>query len=127
MNVRFSAALLVCSLMLPGCATIIRGTEQQVTVNTNPPGAKVAFSNGQDCVGPCLMNVKRNQSLVVTVSKEGCQTQTASMVPTLAGGGILLGGLVDYGTGAVYDLQPNPLTITLSCREEPAAYSSGPG
>lgn len=37
------------------------------------------------------------------------------MIPTLAGGGVILGGIIDYGTGAVYDLQPNPLTITLAC------------
>jgi hypothetical protein len=116
---------LAAAIGLSGCATIIRGTEQQVAVNTNPPGAKISFSNGQECIGPCLMNVKRNQSLIVTISKSGCQTQTASMVPTLAGGGILLGGLVDYGTGAVYDLQPNPLTVTLSCQEQPI-YSSPP-
>ena len=30
---------------------------------------------------------------------------------------VLLGGLVDYATGAVYTLQPNPLTLTLACNE----------
>ena len=37
------------------------------------------------------------------------------MMPTLAGAGVMLGGFIDYGTGAVYDLQPNPLTISLVC------------
>jgi hypothetical protein len=102
-------------LLLTGCATIIRGTEQHVHVNTNPVSAKIEFSNGQSCISPCSIKTKRDQSLVITISKEGCSTQTATMIPTLAGGGVILGGIIDYGTGAVYDLQPNPLTITLAC------------
>lgn len=43
------------------------------------------------------------------------------MVPTLSGAGVILGGLIDYGTGAVYDLQPNPLTVTLACGPTPHA------
>lgn len=108
-------ALLAATALSAGCATIIRGTDQQVSVNTNPVGALVTFSNGQSCNSPCTITTKRNQQLQLNISKDGCATQTATMVPALAGGGVLLGGLIDYGTGAVYDLQPNPLTITLAC------------
>ena len=110
--------LLCITISLYGCATIIRGTEQNVHVNTNPIGAKIEFSNGQSCISPCSIKTKRDQSLVITISKEHCNTQTATMIPTLAGGGVILGGIIDYGTGAVYDLQPNPLTITLACTEK---------
>lgn len=114
--------MLAAVCLLSGCATIIRGTEQQVHVNTNPISAKIEFSNGQSCLSPCSIKTKRDQSLVITISKEGCSTQTATMIPTLAGGGVILGGIIDYGTGAVYDLQPNPLTITLAC----TAVTQGP-
>ena len=95
---------------------MIRGTEQQVSINTNPVGAKIDISNGQSCISPCMLKVKRDQALQITVSKEGCATQTASMIPTV-GSAIVYGGLIDYGTGAVYDLQPNPLSITLNCKD----------
>ncbi len=101
--------------LLTSCATIVRGTEQQISINTNPTGAKVQISNGQSCNSPCSLKVKRDQPLQLTISNEGCSTQTASMIPSLAGGGVIMGGLIDYGTGAVYDLQPNPMTITLDC------------
>jgi hypothetical protein len=39
-------------------------------------------------------------------------------VPSLAGAGAMLGGFIDYGTGAVYDLQPNPLFVTLNCNNQ---------
>ena len=114
---RIALFLSVTSLLLAGCATMIRGTEEQISVNTNPPGAKLEFSNGQSCETPCSIKAKRNQSLQITISKDDCGTQTATMIPTLGGSGVILGGLVDYGTGAVYDLQPNPLTVTLDRRK----------
>lgn len=117
---RNTSSIVFLSLALlssTGCATVIRGTKQAVSVNTNPVGASVQFSNGQSCVTPCSIQAPRDASLLVTVSKSGCQTQTATMVPTLAGAGVILGGLIDYGTGAVYDLQPNPLTLTLACEK----------
>src|SRR4051812_6244955 len=101
--------LVFLPVALIGCATIIRGTEEQVSVNTNPVGAFISFSNGQSCTSPCNLKAKRSAPLALTITKAGCDTQTATMIPQLAGGGVLLGGLVDYGTGAVYDLEPNPL------------------
>ena len=115
--------LLPILMLMPSCATIIRGTEQEVFVNTNPTGARVQFSNGQGCISPCSIVSKRNQSLLITVTKDDCQTQTVTMVPTLAGGGVILGGLIDYGTGAVYDLQPNPLVLSLACEAGSSSYS----
>ena len=109
--------LLTAAIILSGCATIIRGTEQQVSVNTDPPGAKLGFSNGQGCESPCSLAVKRDQPLQINISKEGCETETATMIPSLAGGGAILWGLIDFGTNAIYGLQPNPLTVTLACEE----------
>jgi hypothetical protein len=121
MNKKISAAGLLAIMVLSGCATIIRGTEQEVSVNTNPVGANIQFSNGQSCISPCTIVTKRNQSLQISVTKDGCHQQTATMMPTLAGGGVIMGGLVDYGTGAVYDLHPNPMTISLVCDKKVTA------
>ena len=46
------------------------------------------------------------------------------MVPSLEGA--LLAEPIDYGTGAVYDLHPNPLTVTLSCNQEIAKTETEP-
>ena len=107
----------VFMLSLSSCAfvTMIRGTEQQVAVNTTPTGAIVQFSNGESCTSPCIINAKRDHTLQISVVKDGCHPSTATMMPTLSGAGAMWGGLIDFGTGAVYDLQPNPLTMTLVC------------
>lgn len=107
------AVLLV--LTQTGCATMMRGTEQDISINTVPSGARVQLSNGESCTSPCNLVVPRKNTVQISIRKEGCQTVTTAMIPTLAGAGALLGGMIDYGTGAVYDLQPNPLMVTLDC------------
>lgn len=114
MNIFLKLTLtLVAVLYLVAGATIIRGTTQEVAINTTPAGAEVNFSNGQSCTSPCNIEADRNTTLQVTITKPGCHTHTAALMPTLAGGGVILGGLIDYGTGIVYDLQPNPMHVSL--------------
>lgn len=92
---------------------MMRGTTQEVSVNTTPSGASVHFSNGLSAISPCTISAERKSTLLVTISKEGHQTHTGTMFPSLSGPGAIWGGLFDYGTGAVYDLQPNPYHVTL--------------
>jgi hypothetical protein len=86
----------------------------------------VTISNGQSCLTPCNIEAERKNTLQITVKKEGCNVMTTAMVPTLAGAGAMLGGIIDYGTGAVYDLQPNPLFVTLNCDKPVAAPAIAP-
>lgn len=110
-------AAVLAMTTLTGCATMIRGTEQDISINTVPTGANVQLSNGESCLSPCNLVVPRKNTVQITITKEGCHTVTTAMTPSLAGAGAVLGGLIDYGTGAVYDLQPNPLTVTLNCED----------
>src|SRR5262245_41273977 len=75
---------LLVALLLAGCATIVRGTEQDITVDTVPNGAKVQFSNGKSCTSPCSIAAKRNQAINVSVSMGGCAPQTAFVRPRLS-------------------------------------------
>ena len=102
-------------ILLGGCATVLRGTEQDVTVDTVPRGAQVEFSTGQSCTTPCSIAARRNQSLEVHISMEGCTPQTAFVRPRLTATGGILGGLPDLATGAVYDLEPSSLSFNLLC------------
>lgn len=97
---------------------MIRGTKQPLQLTSEPPGAKASLGTGQSCTTPCAVNLSRNTNTIIVFEKEGCERQIASVFPTLATGGILLGGIIDYGTGAVYDLQPNPVMVQLRCIPE---------
>jgi len=113
--------IILCGAVLSGCATVVRGTTEPLFLNSTPPGATAKLSTGYSCMTPCQVVMDRNASFTVTFSRDGCQEEQVSVFPTLAGGGVLLGGLVDYGTGAVYSLKPNPAVATLSCPDAPAA------
>ena len=109
------ALFALCAFL--GCATIIRGTEQDLQINSDPDKAKASLSNGMSCNTPCVLRVSRKQSYTVKFEKEGCEPTLVSVYPSLSGAGVLLGGLIDFGTGAVYDLQPNPVITNLACGE----------
>src|SRR5262245_17149167 len=104
-----------CSAVVSGCATMIRGTQEPLQLTSFPSGARAVIGSGQSCTTPCSIHLARNTSTVVTFEHEGCDTAMVSVFPTLAGAGVILGGVIDYGTGAVYSLQPNPVVANLRC------------
>ncbi len=102
-----------------GCATMVRGTSQEVTIDTDPPGAVATLSDGRSCVTPCVLEAERKQPLRVTLEKRYCDRHSATMVPTSTGAWAVMSGLIDRRTGAAYDLQPNPLLVELTCHARP--------
>lgn len=107
----------LCGILIltSGCATIIRGTDQPLQIMSDPPGARAALGTGQSCLTPCSVEVSRSTSTVVTFERAGCEREMISVFPTIAAAGVVLGGVIDYGTGAVYSLQPNPVVANLKC------------
>jgi hypothetical protein len=119
------AALTIASLS--GCATITRGSNDVLVVNSTPQGAQVELSNGMSCTStPCTFKLPRRADIGVTISKAGCQTAKASVTHRTANSGaagiagnVLVGGViglgVDAATGASQELLPNPLNVELQC------------
>ena len=121
--------LLVAALALPcvGCASVTRGTTENISISTTPSGA-TADITGLDiptaCVTPCVVQAKRNAEITVTINKEGYEPQTIPLTKEIPGSGaagfagnLLLGGVVGMGvdavTGAALDHKPNPVIVTL--------------
>lgn len=139
-NARFAARALTLvgvALSLPACATITRGTTQTFTVESTPPGASVSTSNGFQCdATPCSFRMPRKDAFRTTVAMDGYVTQEHEITSGMSGAGgagfagnILVGGLigmtVDANSGAMKDLTPNPLIITLRTPAEEAAWRAG--
>jgi hypothetical protein len=124
--------LLAAGLAMAGCATVTRGTTDQITVTSQPSEAHVATTLSQACTTPCTFPVARKDEFVVTVSKDGYKPQEIPVKTQLAGAGaagfagnILLGGVVGMGvdaaTGSTLEHVPNPINVVL----QPTGASAG--
>lgn len=134
--------LAVAALVLPciGCASISRGTTENISISSTPPGATAELSgldNPTSCVTPCVVVVKRNADITVTVNKEGYEPQVIPLTKEIPGAGaagfagnVLIGGLVGMGvdaaTGAAQDHKPNPVIVTLNPAGPPPPRAAKP-
>lgn len=104
------AALSAASLA--DCATITRGKNDVLVVQSSPSGAQVELSDGQTCNNtPCTFKLPRKSELNVLIKKDGCEAQQVRVTNKVSGAG------VDASTGAMLELIPNPVDVTLSCRK----------
>lgn len=120
-----ATALAAAVLSLGACATVTRGTSTAWQVTSTPPGAKVKTTNGFTCDStPCAIKMPRKSQFTATVSKEGYKSVDIIVTNSVKTGGgtamagnVLIGGLIgagiDASSGAMLDLTPNPVTITL--------------
>lgn len=115
---------LLTAILASGCASVARGTSDTLIVNSDPTGALVELSNGLMGKTPATFKLPRKSALVVKISKEGYEPVDVNVTPQIAGAGsagmvgnVFLGGIVgaavDTGTGAMYDLKPNPISVKL--------------
>ena len=124
--------LAAAGLCLAGCATVTRGTNDTWTVNTTPAGAAVKTTNQFACdATPCTFKMPRKSEFDVTITKAGYKSWTGHVTHHVSGAGgagmagnVVLGGIigagVDASSGAMLDLTPNPLSVTLEKDEQHA-------
>jgi PEGA domain len=121
--------LLAAAIIMPcpGCASVTRGTTENISIATTPAGATAEISGLEipaACVTPCVIVAKRNADITVTINKEGYEPQIIPLSKEVPGtgavgfaGNVLAGGLigmgVDAATGAAQDHKPNPVIVTL--------------
>jgi len=124
MRISCMGVVIGTAFSVAGCATVTRGTTDQVQIQSNPPGAVASTSMGYSCTTPCALSVPRKDEFSVVISKPGYQEQTVEVKTKVAGNGaagfagnILIGGLVGMGadaaTGAALDHDPNPVVVEL--------------
>lgn len=125
MKTTLLTSAILCITTLSGCATMTRGTTEALVVESEPSGAKVTLSNGMKGTTPTSFKVKRKKDLIITVSKPGYESATINVTPQISSAGgagmagnILFGGVigvaVDASSGAMNELKPNPVKVTLN-------------
>ncbi|MFA6508834.1 MAG: hypothetical protein WCT14_22235 [Treponemataceae bacterium] len=110
--------------LLSGCATIVSGTKQKVKISSEPNRAQIVITaaSGQEFYkgGPTEIELPRNNAYTVEITMAGYQPQkvmitkgfNAWFVGNLLCGGIP-GGVVDLLTGAMWNLEPDTINLTL--------------
>jgi len=112
------------ALLVSGCASVTRGTTNQVQINSNPPEAQARTSMGHVCITPCTLQFGRKDEFTVLFTKPGYHSTEIPVRVQIAGAGaagfagnVILGGVVgmvvDASTGATLEQVPNPVTATL--------------
>jgi hypothetical protein len=120
-----SCAAVAAAFMLGGCATITRGTTDQLQITSDPPNATARTSLGHSCVTPCTLTISRKDELSVVISKPGYREEIVEVKTQVAGAGaagfagnVLIGGVVgmgaDVATGAALEHIPNPVSVVLT-------------
>lgn len=120
MKIKFATAMLIASVGLSGCATVLNGVNQPVEFNSDPDGAVIELYSGQTCTTPCSFEMRRGDDNIVTFSKEGYE-DVEVMIQSRTGGGVagnllaggIIGGVVDASNGASNHLYPDPVYIRL--------------
>lgn len=129
-----TTAILINALALSGCASIVSGTQQSVSVVAQKPdssavsGVSCSFTNGKGqwfAPAPGSVTVHRAYSPLVVQCEHpdwvgGAEVKSSTK--PMAFGNILLGGVigagVDIGTGAAYDY-PQLITVPMKARTSP--------
>lgn len=106
---------------LSGCATIVKGTTQEVPVASDPPGADVTVDGQLYGQTPIDISMKRKRDHLVTISIDGHEPKSIPVVKSVGGavwGNILAGGLIGWGvdatSGAQYNLSPESISVKLT-------------
>lgn len=124
---------LICSIvMLSGCASIVNGRSEEISINTRPSEADCVIG-GVIYRAPTKASLKRNQDYEVKCTKDGyspVSTRINSKTSGWVWGNIAFGGLIglaiDYGTGAAYKLRPNELNLALAPLPGPHVSAGSP-
>lgn len=113
------------ALSLGACASIVRGTDEDVAFQSTPPGATVMTSTGLSCAAtPCLIKIPRKDEFVASFALPGYAPRDVQVTTKVSGGGaagfagnVLVGGAIGAGVdvynGASLDHDPNPVVADL--------------
>lgn len=100
-----------------GCASIIKGTSQSVTVTSEPSNAKVFFDGQNLGNTPLTVKLKKNKYDTISVQKSGYESQTRPIDKSFDAVALLNFfwdlSTTDFITGAIYEYEPNTYHFSL--------------
>ena len=118
-----AASSVLASLSLwTGCATVLKGTGQGMSITSKPSGAEVLVDNNIKGITPMTTKLRRKDNHTVMIRLDGYEPyetvltrQTSGWVfgNVLLGPGVIIGIAVDAITGGMYKFEPSGLSPEL--------------
>lgn len=117
--------LCVVTVFIISCATIIKGTSQDISINSSPTKASVVIktTGGVETftgTTPTTAKLSKKKEYVVTISLEGYKETTVQITQSFEAwtiGNILCGGVlglvIDAVDGAMWKLEPEQIMVSL--------------
>jgi hypothetical protein len=116
------AALAVFALA--GCATAVNGVDERVEFASQPAGAQVRITRidrAQErvalegrCETPCSLVLERGPTYRARFSKDGCGPVNVRLYPQYDSA-FYFAYIPDFWTGGAYDIEPNPVSVKMTC------------
>ncbi len=105
-----------------GCASIVSGKTQDISIRSNPLGATVTIDGMSAGATPVTTDVKRKRRHNIKITKEGYVEETrathkgfnwwycANLIIPFG----IIGLVVDVATGAIFTVSPDEVNVTLT-------------
>jgi hypothetical protein len=120
--------LLFAGYFTTGCATIVSGTTQKLSVTTQPSDATATVDGNMSAKTPAMFTLERKHDHTIQIKKDGFKETTVLIKRTFNGmatGNILIGGIIgggiDAASGSTNKLVPERVDLIL---EEGAGSAS---
>jgi hypothetical protein len=117
--------LVVVSVMFNSCATIFKGSTEDVNFSSDPTGAKVYVNGNLLGTTPFQLELKSKNSYTIEFKKDGYETKTVILNNSVGGVWIvldILGGLlpviIDAATGNWYELDQEHVNAVLEKQQK---------
>jgi hypothetical protein len=121
-------AVILVTLFIQSCGTIIHGTTQQIGISSNPSNASVTINGQQFGNTPMIIHLGRKDSHLVRIQLDGYHAYETTLTRSVSGwvwGNIVFGGLIglviDASTGGMYKLTPDQITAEMRVRSNMAS------
>jgi hypothetical protein len=119
---RYAWTWVLTYLFLAGCGTLVHGTTQQVSFESNPPGATVRLTDGTHLTTPQIAQLRRAQDHTVTIEKQGYEPERIAINRDFNWGASIFGNIlwitpgiiVDVLAGGAWTLHPEHISVNLA-------------
>jgi hypothetical protein len=112
-------------LLSSSCATLFKGTSQEVNFNSDPQKAEVWVNGTKMGVTPLALKLESKKTYTIEFKKEGYETKSYNITNHVGAGWIILdvlaglvGVIVDAATGAWYSLDQKNVNAILENQQQ---------